>query len=123
MSGPFWHDHPDAAFATLLRVVETYCHPEAWEGAYEQLQALAGRTDDEEMRIFKRELVEVIRDPSVLPPGALREAAEYDDGSGEAFLARLWRDLYPDDPRPRTGRASRRGPMAAPPSTRKEQHR
>lgn len=98
MSNRFWQDDPDATSATLLRVVETYCHREAWEGAYEQLQALAGRTDDEEMRVFRRELVEAVRDPSAVPAGALREAAGYDDGSAEAFLARLWRDLFPEEP-------------------------
>lgn len=91
----YWEDHPEAPYATLLSVIETYCHPEAWEGAYDQLKALAQHTDDTEMTIFKRELAETIRDPAVLPPGALRVAAEYEDGSATAFLARLWRDLYP----------------------------
>lgn len=93
----FWEERPDAPYATLLRVIETYCHPSAWEGAYDQLRALARRTDDKEMAVFKRELAEVIRDPAVLPPRALDVAADYDDGSAAAFLARLWNELYPDE--------------------------
>ena len=61
MEGQYWQDHPDAPFALLMEIVETYCHPE----------------------------------------GALARATEYEDGSQEKFLARLWRDLYPDEPLPR----------------------
>lgn len=91
----FWEEEPDAPYATLLSVIETYCHPSAWDGAYEQLRALARRTDDPEMAVFKRELIEVIHDPAVLPRDALDIAADYDDGSPESFLRRLWGDLYP----------------------------
>lgn len=96
----YWQDEPDAPYATLLGIVEGHCHPEAWEEAYDDLKELAERTDDPEMDTFKRELCEVIADPSVLPDDALFTAAEYDDGSDEKFLARLWRDLYPDEPYP-----------------------
>jgi hypothetical protein len=33
-----------------------------------------------------------------LPEGALGTAAEYEDGSDEAFLRRLWHELYGDEP-------------------------
>jgi hypothetical protein len=33
-----------------------------------------------------------------LPEYALFTAAQYDDGSDEAFLRRLWRQLYGDEP-------------------------
>jgi len=62
------------------------------------LKALAKREDDEKMRLFKRELREALRDPSQLPGNELSESVEYSDASDEAFLRRLWRDLYGDEP-------------------------
>jgi len=100
MATRFWQDDPDAPYAVLLETVETYCHPEAWDGAYEQLQRRVARTDLPDVPVFKRELGEALTDPSVLPHGALELAADYDDGSDKAFLTRLWRDLYPEEPLP-----------------------
>lgn len=100
MTKPSWRDDPDTPYAILLGVIETYCHPSAWEEAYEQLQDLARDPGDEEMQVFKRELREAIFDPRVLPEGDLEFAAQYSDGSDEKFLARLWRDLYPEEPLP-----------------------
>jgi hypothetical protein len=94
----FWRYNEDAPFATLLSVVDGHCHPEAGEWAYTELQRLAKDDTSEVMRKFKAELREVMGDPSKLPPGALSTAAEYDDGTDEAFLRRLWRDLYGDEP-------------------------
>lgn len=94
----FWHDDPDAPFAMLLSMVETYCHPEAPADAEEALKRLVKRTDDPDVIRFKQELREALRDPSQLPEDALFSAAEYSDGSDEAFLRRLWRDLYGDEP-------------------------
>ena len=44
------------------------------------------------------ELREALADPSRLPDNELFKAVQYDDGSNEAFLRRLWRDLYGDQP-------------------------
>lgn len=97
----FWQDDPDAPFATLLGIVEGSCHPEAWEDAYEDLQRIAREhADTAEMTRFKAELRQAIRDPGQIPDGALYRAAQYADGSESRFLARLWRDLYPDEPLP-----------------------
>lgn len=102
MPVPFWETDPDAPFATLLSVVAGCCHPEAWEDAYEDLQRIArDHADTDEMVRFKQELRQAIRDPSQVPDGALYRAAQYADGSDEKFLARLWRDLYPEEPLPR----------------------
>lgn len=100
MTEPFWREHPDAPFATLLNVVDTYVHPEAYDAAYDDLVSRARDPDpdDEEIRVFKHELKRALADPSQLPKGALFKAASYDDGSDEAFLRRLWRDLYGDEP-------------------------
>jgi len=36
--------------------------------------------------------------PSRLPDDELFKAVDYGDGSDQAFLRRLWRDLYGDEP-------------------------
>lgn len=97
---PYWQDEPDAPYATFLSMVESYCHPEADDDAYDALKRRVKRTDVEDVRVFKRELSELIVNPSVLPKYALDTAAGHDDGSDERFLARLWKDLYPEEPYP-----------------------
>lgn len=98
MSPLYWERHPAGPFATLIRVATTYCSPDADEEAYEGLKRLAKRENDEEMRVFKAELREALRDPTQLPHDELSQSVEYDDGSNEAFLRRVWRDLYGDEP-------------------------
>jgi len=49
------------------------------------------------MRVFKSELREALRDPSQLPDDELWRSVEYGDGSDEAFLDRLWHELYGDE--------------------------
>lgn len=91
----YWKRHPDGPFATLIRISTTYLHPEADD--LESLQRLAKRENDPEMRIFKAELREAIKDPDQVPGDELSKHVEYEDGSPEAFLRRLWRDLYGDE--------------------------
>jgi DNA-binding FadR family transcriptional regulator len=95
-------------FATLIRLATTYCHPEVianWDESYESLQALAKRTDDEEMNTFKQELRKALEQPETVPRAELSHAVQYDDGSAEKFLRRLWRDLYPAEPVPEPDQA------------------
>jgi hypothetical protein len=92
----YWTRHPDGPFATLIRISTTYLHPEADD--LESLQRLAKRENDPEMRLFKAELREAIKDPDQVPSDELSKHVEYEDGSPEAFLRRLWRDLYGDEP-------------------------
>lgn len=87
-------------YATLIEVLETYEHPEAWEGAQAQLRALARLVGDPTMDQFKIELAAAVRDPESVPAGALDNAAEYDDGAADLYLTRLWGELYPDEPLP-----------------------
>ena len=68
------------------------------------LKRLAKR-DDDEMRVFKSELREALRNPARLPDGeryepdgALYESVQYENGSDEAFLVWLWHELYGDEP-------------------------
>ena len=97
----YWERHPEGPFATLIAVATTYLDPEIYDlDSLNMLKALARRQDDEKMRVFKSELREAIRDPSQLPEGEhLYWCLEDDDGlADEAFLWRLWRELYGDEP-------------------------
>jgi hypothetical protein len=96
MASFYWERHPDGPFATLIAVATTYLDPENYD--LESLKQIAKREDDEEMRLFKSELREALKDPSQLPGDELWESVEYSDGSDEAFLRRLWRELYGDEP-------------------------
>ncbi|MGI5268809.1 hypothetical protein ACQEUU_06640 [Nonomuraea sp. CA-218870] len=80
----------------LVRVCGTYCHPEADADAYGSLRRLARRQDDAEMTRFRMELRRALSSGDV--PAGLFLAVRYPDGSAEAFLRRLWEDLYPGEP-------------------------
>jgi hypothetical protein len=92
----YWERYPDGPFATLIRVATTYLHPESDD--LETLQLRAKLVDNEEMRTFKAELREAIRDPSQLPGDELSEEVQFHDRTDEKFLRRLWHDLYGDEP-------------------------
>jgi hypothetical protein len=92
----YWERHPDGPFVTLIAVATTYLHPENYD--LDSLKELAKGEDDEEMRVFKSELRKALRDPSLLPDDELWKSVEYGDSSDEAFLRRLWHDLYGDEP-------------------------
>lgn len=98
MSPFYWERQPDGPFVTLIRVASAYCDPDAYDGAYQDLIDRARRDNDDEMRVFKAELREALADPGKLPGDELSESVEFSDGSDEAFLRRLWRDLYGDEP-------------------------
>jgi hypothetical protein len=49
---------------------------------------------DPEMRAFKAELRQAITHPGQLPGDEPFRRVQYDDGSNEKFLRRLWQDLY-----------------------------
>ena len=109
MSPLYWERHPEGPFVTLIAVAATYLHPEDYDLDF--LKARAKLEDHEEMRVFKLELREALRDPSQLPGDELSESVEYDNGSDEAFLYWLWRQLYGDEspaPRPRSAPGSTR---------------
>jgi hypothetical protein len=116
VSGFYWERHPDGPFATLIAVAAAYCSPDAYDGAYGDLVSRARAPDpgDAEIRAFTAELRQALADPGQLPGGELSAAVEYDDGSDEAFLRRLWHDLYGDQPSsgglPEAAPAERAGP-------------
>ena len=92
----YWERHPDGQFVTLIEVATTYLDPENYD--LEELKALAKRDNDDEMRVFKSELREALRDPGRLPGDELSKSVQYDNGSAEAFLTWLWHELYEDEP-------------------------
>jgi hypothetical protein len=96
MNQPYWVRHPDGPFATLIAVATTYLHPEADD--LESLQELARLGDRPEMLAFKAELRQAITCPGQVPRAELSSHVQYDDGSPEKFLQRLWRELYGDEP-------------------------
>ena len=100
MNEAYWARRPQPPFATLIAVAATHCHPEAYDHAYQDLldRARSAEPDDEEIRVFKNELREALADPSRLPDDELFKAVDYGDGGDQAFLRRLWRDLYGDEP-------------------------
>jgi hypothetical protein len=54
-------------------------------------------------RVFKDELRQAIAHPDQVPCGELSSHVQYDDGSPEKFLRRLWRNLYGGEPVPGHG--------------------
>jgi hypothetical protein len=94
-----WRRDKNSPFAFFLQVIDTYLHPESdyrLEGLTEWLRdgeppETVARFKDEFRRLLSGELDQ-------LPGGALSTAAEYEDGSDEAFLRRLWHELYGDEP-------------------------
>lgn len=99
----YWFDDRAAPYSTLLRIVDTYCHPEVRHDNYESLirRAQNPSADDAEIRTFKDELTRLLEgDLAHLHPQALTTATWYDEDSDEEFLQKLWQDLYPDEPVP-----------------------
>lgn len=95
MAPYYWERHPDGPFATLIAVATNYLGPENYD--FDSLKSLTERQDQPRMRVFKSELREALRDPSQLPEDELSSSVQYEDGSPEAFLIRLWRELYGDE--------------------------
>jgi hypothetical protein len=91
----YWERHPDGPFATLIAVAANYLDPENYD--FDSLKILATREGEPRMQIFKSELREAVKDPSRLPGDQLSRSVQYEDGSPEAFLNRLWHDLYGDE--------------------------
>ena len=56
------------------------------------------KTPDDEIRLCRTELREALADPGQLPDNELFKAVQFSDGSNEAFLCRLWHDLYGNKP-------------------------
>jgi hypothetical protein len=99
--GRYWLTDKAAPFATLLNVLDAHYNPEIRNDNFETLVRWAHEAgpDDVRMATFKSELTAVLQGRrDGLPPDAIDLAAEYDEwDTDEAFLAWLWRELYPDE--------------------------
>lgn len=80
---------------TLALVTATYLHPGA--SRPETLRGLASDAHDPETRTFKAQLRELLQNPERLPDRFFSHL-QHDCGSDEAFVERLWRYLYDDEP-------------------------
>ena len=90
---PYWRDNLHGRFVTLLNTLDRY------QDRYAELVALVSSHEAPPWTLIVREdLQRALRDVSQIPTGALWTAAHYDDENDEAFLRRLWRDFYGDEP-------------------------
>lgn len=95
----YWRQDKNAPFAFFLSIVDTYLHPESGYDVDDLADWLRHTDPPEDALRFKDEFRR-LRSGALdqLPKGALGTAAEFDDGSDEAFLRRLWHELYGDEP-------------------------
>ncbi|MBM7791380.1 hypothetical protein [Tenggerimyces flavus] len=102
-----WVRGGDKPFGTLLSYCGTYLHPDDYYGGLEQLRLQVSVPEEERHPDTKQFLVElrrvIVGDTEGLPKDALFEAAQYDDGSDDAFVKRVWAQLFPDEPLPTKG--------------------
>jgi hypothetical protein len=95
----YWRQNPDAPFAFFLRVIDTYLHPESGYDVDDLAEWLRDGEPREEIIQFKDEFRRLLSgELDKVPKGALGTASAYEDGSDEAFLRRLWHELYGDEP-------------------------
>ena len=91
----YWERHPDGPFATLIEIATNYLDPENYDPeALKSPREAEGDRGDAGIQVGTRE---AIKDPGQLPGDELFESVEYSEGSDEAFLRRLWHDLYGDE--------------------------
>lgn len=91
----YWERHPEGPYATLIAVATSYLHPEVDD--VDSLKRFAKNQSSQKSQVFKSELREALKHPTTLPAGELFASVMYDEGSDEAFLRQLWRDLYGDE--------------------------
>jgi hypothetical protein len=95
----YWQRDRNAPFAFFLGIISTYLHPDAGMTGDDLAEWLHYPQPGEEAIRFKDEFRQLLSgELGKLPEYALFTAAQYDDGSDEAFLRRLWRELYGDEP-------------------------
>jgi hypothetical protein len=94
-----WRKDKNSPFAFFLKVIDTYCHPESGYEVDDLARWLKHAEPPDEAIRFKDEFRRLLSgELSDLPDGALSTAAEHDDSSDEAYLRRLWYEVYGDEP-------------------------
>jgi hypothetical protein len=95
----YWREDKNAPFAFFLTVIDTYLHPESGYDVEDLAEWLRDGEPQEEIIQFKDEFRRLLSgELDKVPKGALGTASAYEDGSDEAFLQRLWHELYDDEP-------------------------
>lgn len=102
--GESWVKNRDQPFATLIDYAATFFHPESTPRLIDTLRTAVRRPIEEQgidTRTFVKELRQALSgDTAGLPDEALWEAAEYSDGTDEAFLKRVWEEIFPEEQLP-----------------------
>ena len=94
-----WRRDRNSPFAFFLEVIDTYLHPESHYDVSDLAEWLKNGEPTEEVTRFKDEFRRLLSgELDKLPREALSTAAEFEDGSDEAFLRRLWQELFGDEP-------------------------
>jgi hypothetical protein len=95
----YWQRDRNAPFAFFLGVISAYLHPDAGMTMDDLAEWLHYPDLGEEAIRFKDDFRRLLSgEVDKLPEYALFTAAGYEDGSDEAFLRRLWQELYGDEP-------------------------
>lgn len=95
----YWRENEDAPFAYFLTIIDTYLHPESSYDVDDLAEWLREARPQEKATRFKNEFRRLLSgELDAVPKGALGTASAYEDGSDEAFLRRLWHELYGDEP-------------------------
>jgi hypothetical protein len=95
----YYLDDKSAPFALFLTIIDTYLHPESGMTVDDLREWLSYPEPTDEMIQFKDDFRRLLSgELDELPKGALGTASAFDDGSEEAYLRRLWHELYDDEP-------------------------
>ena len=97
-------ENRDAPFATLIQYAATFFHPERTPRLVDSLRTAVHRPI-EDQNVDARTFVEELRralsgDTEGLPEDALWEVTHYGDEDDQAFLRRVWEEIFPEEPLP-----------------------
>ncbi|MBM7786789.1 hypothetical protein [Tenggerimyces flavus] len=97
-------ENREEPFAILIDYAATFFHPETTPRLIDTLRAAVRKPIEEQgidTRAFVKELRQALSGDTVgLPDEALWDAAEYSDGTDEAFLKRVWEEIFPGEALP-----------------------
>lgn len=95
-----WVKDRDKPFGTLISFAGTYFSPDSSFPAIDRLRVAVHRPVEDQnidMRTFVKELEQALRgDTADLPEDALFNVTHYSDGTDDAFLRRIWAELFPE---------------------------